>query len=229
MTAELTVLGAVDIWIMFLFYDGPEPPAGVFDIFTDIGPLTNDCKTRSYYDLLTKNNFGVIKGSIYTITTETLPLPSVENGAEVLQAIHKNWKDTVTGILGVAGIIGSIAYQPIPKSLVRKARENGGDMIDLDDDVNRIIYEFNLSYWFDIDDDTVDKATQQLHQGTRDLVTGFQQSGKLPQAYLPLFMNDAYFRQDYFGRLRTKDFAQTVRDRYDPEGFFRSQTKGWKM
>lgn len=229
MTAELTVLGAVDIWIMFLFYDGPEPPAGVFDVFTDVGPLTNDCKTRSYYDLLTHNNFGVLKGSIYTITTETIPLPSLENGAEVLEAIHSHWKNTVKGVLGVAGIIGSIAYQPIPKTLARKALERGGDLIDLDEDVDRIIIEFNLSYWFEIDDDTVDKATTELYQGTRNLVTGFQQSGKLPDAYLPLFMNDAYFRQDYFGRLRTADFARSVRDRYDPEGFFRSQTKGWKL
>jgi hypothetical protein len=228
MTGELTALGAVDIWIMFLFYDGPDPK-GAFDIFTDIKPLTNDCKTRSYYELLTHNNFGVIKGSIYTITTETIPLPSVANGVEVLSAIHDNWKKTAKGILGVAGIIASIAYQPIPKMLARKAREMGGDLIDLDDDVDRIILEFNLSYWFDIDDNTVDQATQQLNQGTRKLVTGFQQSGKLPDAYLPLFMNDCYFRQDYFARLRTTDFARRVRDQYDPEGFFRAQTKGWRM
>ena len=231
MTAELTVLGAVDIWVMFLFYDGPEPPAGVFDIFTDIKPLTNDCKTRSYYDLLTHNNFGVIKGSIYTITTETMPVPSIENGAEVMGAIHANWKNTTRDILGVAGIIGSIAYQPIPKILTRKAREMGGDLLDLDDDVNRIILEFNLSYWFDIDDHTVDEATGQLHWGSRNLITDFQKSGKLPDAYLPLFMNDAYFKQDYFARLRSssQSLARNARDLYDPEGFFRTHTKGWKM
>ncbi|KAH3920839.1 hypothetical protein HBI56_011090 [Parastagonospora nodorum] len=231
MTAELTALGAVDIWVMFLFYDGPKPPAGVFDIFTDIKPLTNDCKTRSYYDLLTHNNFGVIKGSIYTITTETMPVPSVENGAEVMGAIHTNWKKTTRDILGVAGIIGSIAYQPIPKILARKAREMGGDLLDLDDDVNRIIMEFNLSYWFDIDDHTVDEATGQLHWGSRNLITDFQKSGKLPDAYLPLFMNDAYFRQDYFARLRgsSLSLARSARDLYDPEGFFRTHTKGWRM
>lgn len=229
MTGELTALGAVDIWIMFLFYDGPSPPPGVFDVFTDIKPLTNDCKTRSYYDLLTHNNFGVIKGSIYTITTETLPVPSLENAPEVMGAIHSNWKNTIKEVIGVSGIIGSIAYQPIPKTLARKAREMGGDLIDMDDDVDRIILEFNISYWLDIDTKTIDPATQKLNQGTRELVTGFQQSGKLPDAYLPLFMNDAYFRQDYFGRLRTADFARSVRDQYDPEGIFRTRTKGWKM
>ena len=59
---------------MFLFYDGPTPPAGVFDIFLEIGPLVNDCKTRSYYDLLSYNDFAVVKGSNYIITTETFPL-----------------------------------------------------------------------------------------------------------------------------------------------------------
>ncbi|KAF2823577.1 FAD-binding domain-containing protein [Ophiobolus disseminans] len=229
MTAELTALGAVDIWVMFLFYDGPTPPPGTFDIFTSLEPISNNCKTRSYYDLLTYNNFGVLKGSIYTITTETIPLPSIANGAEVLGAIHANWRNTTKSILGVAGIIGSIAYQPIPKVLARKARERGGDLIDLDDDVDRIIIEFNLSYWFDIDDATIDQATQRLYQGTRDLVTGFQGNGKLPEAYLPLFMNDAYFRQDYFSRLRSHDFARAVRTRYDPDGFFRDRTKGWKL
>ncbi|KAF1842341.1 FAD-binding domain-containing protein [Cucurbitaria berberidis CBS 394.84] len=232
MTAELTALGAVDIWIMFLFYDGPTPPPGVFDMFTNIGPIVNNCKTRSYYDLLKYNDFAVVKGSIYTITTETVPLPSFENGAEVMGAIYNNWRNTTKGILGVAGVIGSIAFQPIPKRLARKARELGGDLIDLDDDVDRIVIEFNYSYLFDIDDKTVDQATQQLYKGTRNLVTGFQQSGKLPDAYLPLFMNDwceSYFRQDYFARLRTADFARGVRDQYDPSGFFRDRTKGWKL
>jgi hypothetical protein len=228
-TAELTALGAVDIWVLFLFYDGPTPPPGVFDIFTGIGPLVNNCKTRSYYDLVTYNNFGIIKGSVYIITTETLPLPNAANGAEVLGAIHANWRKTIQSISGVSGVIGSIAYQPIPKVLARKARERGGDLIDLDDDVDRIMLEFNISYLLDIDDSKVDQATQRLYGGSRDIVTGFQQSGKLPQSYLPLFMNDCYFRQDYFGRLRTTDFARSVRDRYDPDNFFRDQTKGWKM
>ncbi|KAF2030280.1 FAD-binding domain-containing protein [Setomelanomma holmii] len=228
-TAELTAVGVVDIWTMFLFYDGPTPPPGVFDIFTSIGPIVNNAQTRSYYDLLTYNNFGVVKGSIYTITTETIPLPSAENGAEVLGAIHANWRNTIQDIFGVAGVIGSIAYQPIPRRLTRKARERGGDLIDLDDEVDRIIIEFNVSYLLDIDDNTVDQATQKLYGGTRDIVTGFQQSGKLPEAYLPLFMNDCYFRQDYFGRLRTTNFARSVRDQYDPDNFFRDQTKGWKM
>ncbi|KAF2703916.1 FAD-binding domain-containing protein [Pleomassaria siparia CBS 279.74] len=228
MTAEMTVLGAVDIWIMFLFYDGPSPPVGVFDEFIAIGPFTNNCKTRSYYDLLTYNNFGVIKGSIYTIATETTPLPNATVGAEVLGAYYDHWRNTTKSVIGVSGIIGSIAFQPIPKRLARKAKELGGDMINLDDSVDRIIMEFNYSYLFDFDDAKMDAAIQTLYGGIRDLVTKYTDSGHLPKAYLPLFMNDAYFRQDYFERLQTQTFAASVRDTYDPSGFFARRTGGWK-
>jgi len=43
----------VDSWIMFLFYDGPSPPEGVFDNFTAIGPILDITKTwHSYYDMV---------------------------------------------------------------------------------------------------------------------------------------------------------------------------------
>jgi hypothetical protein len=229
MTAELTIFGAVDTWIMFLFYDGPTPPAGVFDNFTAIGPFSNNCKTHSYYDLFTYNNFGVIEGSIYTITTERMPLPAVDVGAEVLGGVYDNWRNTTEGVIAVPGMIGSIALQPIPKMLARKARESGGDLIDLDDEVGRIMLEYNYSYLFATDDAKMDVVTQKLYTGTRDVVMQSTASGKLPEAYLPLFANNGYYRQDYFGRLRTADFARTVRDQYDPDGFFAGRTGGFKM
>lgn len=247
MTAEITALGAVDTWIMFLFYDGPTPPAGVFDNFTAIAHLGDNTKTRTYADLLkrklhqtseksicadwktpTDNNFGVIKTEIYTISTETVPLPSAEVGADFLGALYDNWRNTSKSVLGVAGVIGSMAFQPIPKRLARKAREAGGDMIDLDDDIDRIILEFDFSWLLPLDNNKMDKATQQLYEGSKKVVDEYTAAGKVPSGYLPLFANDAYYRQDYYGRLRTADFARSVRDKYDPAGFFASRTGGWK-
>ncbi|KAL1613001.1 hypothetical protein SLS60_001232 [Paraconiothyrium brasiliense] len=228
MTAELTQFGVIDMWLMFLFYDGPTPPAGVFDNFTRIAHVSDNTKTRSYSDLLTFNNFGVIKTEIYTIATEMIPLPSVDVGADFLGAIYDNWRNTTESVIDAAGVIGSIAFQPIPKRLARKAKEAGGDMLDLDDDVDRIILEFDLSWLSTLDSERMDGATQQLYSGSRALVEQYQASGKLPDAYLPLFANDAYHRQDYFGRLRTAEFARAVRDAYDGSGFFASRTGGWK-
>lgn len=229
MTAELTQFGAIDIWLMFLFYDGPTPPAGVFDNFTAIAHLTDDTKTRSYTDLLTHNNFGVIKTEIYTIATEMVPLPSVDVGSDFLGKIYDNWRNTTESVIDAVGLVGSIAFQPIPKRIARKAKEAGGDMIDLDDDIDRMILEFDLSWLSTLDNSRMDTATQKFYSGSKTLVEQFQAEGKLPQGYLPLFANDAYHRQDYFGRLRTADFARSVREAVDPSGFFATRTGGWKM
>lgn len=44
----------VDTWIMFLFYDGPSPPKGVFDNFTDIGPIDTTKTWDTFYDLVSR-------------------------------------------------------------------------------------------------------------------------------------------------------------------------------
>jgi len=35
-----------------IFYDGPTPPPGVFDNFTNIPSLSSDLKTSSYADMI---------------------------------------------------------------------------------------------------------------------------------------------------------------------------------
>ncbi|KAL3293118.1 FAD binding domain-containing protein [Colletotrichum asianum] len=230
-TSELTVLNLVDIWILFLFYDGPEPPANVFKEFLDIGPTINSCKTRSYSDLLTSNNQFVLKGSVYTIATETTPLPSAADGAKVMRSYYDHWYNTSSAKAGVFGMIASIAFQPIPKSLPRIARENGGDLLNLDDDVDRIIFEFDYSYVSQLDDATIDKTMVDLYSGMKTRVDGFIADGTLPDIYRPLFMNDGYFRQDYWGRLKPekRELAQRVRAEVDPTRMFQQRTGGFRL
>lgn len=170
----------------------------------------------------------MIKTEIYSIATETVPLPSAAVGADFMGALYDNWRNTTKSVMGVAGVIGSMAFQPIPKRLARKAKEAGGDMLDLDDDMDRIILEFDFSWLLAMDNSKMDEATQQLYEGSKKVVDDFTAAGKVPQGYLPLFANDAYHRQDYFGRLRTADFARSVRERYDASGFFAKRTGGWK-
>lgn len=229
MTAELTSLGLIDMWLMFLFYDGPEPPVGVFDNFTAIAHIVDDTKSRSYADLLSHNNFGVIKTQVFTIATETIPLPSADVGADFLGDIYNHWRNTTESVIDTLGLIGSIAFQPVPKRLARKAKEAGGDLLDLDDDIDRVILEFDFAWISSLDNERMDAAVKKLPQGAKQIVDEYTAAGKLPEAYLPLFGNDAYYSQDYFGRLRTADFARRVRDQYDPEGFFASRTGGWKF
>jgi hypothetical protein len=40
-------------WFVFVFYDGPTPPDGIFNNFTDLGADLNTAQTwDSYYDLV---------------------------------------------------------------------------------------------------------------------------------------------------------------------------------
>ncbi|ELQ41667.1 hypothetical protein OOU_Y34scaffold00258g1 [Pyricularia oryzae Y34] len=113
------------------------------------------------------------------------------------------------------------------------ARAKSGDLLDLDDDADLIVMEYNYSWLLEgAERRVVDQALQDTYNGVRERVVAGQAAGELPaDAYLPLFANDAYFRQDYFGRLRpeSREMAAAARQAVDPEGFFASRTGGLKM
>lgn len=53
------------------------------------------------------------------------------------------------------------------------AKQKGGDLLDFDDDIDRIIFELDYSYVFeDLDSDTVDGAMVQAYSGLQTLVNG---------------------------------------------------------
>lgn len=231
MTAERAGADLIDSWIMFLYYNGPSPPEGTFANFTDAKPWLNTCKTRSYKDLLVGNNWAVLSGSVYEIGTETIPLPSVENTPKVMGELHSHWRNVSGDARFVAGVIASIAYQPFPRRMAELAKAAGGDMLDIDADSDRIIIELNYSYWNQGDSERMDQTMQDTYNGFRDRVLAWQEDGTLEEdIYLPLFANDAYHRQDYFGRLRPekRELAKSLAEELDPNGFFRDRTGGLK-
>ncbi|XDG03874.1 hypothetical protein ABKA04_003489 [Annulohypoxylon sp. FPYF3050] len=231
-TAERTLATLLDIWVLFLYYNGPEPPQGVFDEFLAIGPIINSCKTQRYSALLSGNNWAVVKGSVYTIGTETIPLPSAEDGPEIMGSIFDHWVNVSDTAKLVPGLIASIAFQPLPKQIPTLAKSKGGDMLDLDDNVNRIIVELDYSFLFKSDYDQIDSTMRATYDGIGDIVKTNQASGALPSdVFLPLFMNDGFYPQDYFGRLRPErlQLAQTVQANVDPDGFWKTRTGGFKI
>lgn len=228
---ELLDIELIDTWILFLFYDGPTPPADTFRNFTSAGvPLLNTAKTRTYSDFIGGSNWVVVKGSVVEIGTETIPMPSAENSVEVMEGIHAHWREVSGKTLLVPGIIASIAYQPFPKSIARQARARAPDLIDADDDAHRIILELNYSFLPKLVYNTMADTLEATYGGVRDLVLGWQDRGVLPKVYCPVFMNYGFSRVDYWGRLRPESrvFAKEVSAKYDPDGFFRNRTGGWK-
>ncbi|OGE50000.1 hypothetical protein PENARI_c019G01780 [Penicillium arizonense] len=222
----------IDFWIMFVFYDGPEPPAGVFDEFTDIEHTSTAKTWDSYYDLLKNNDFFILHGQRYTIATETTPLPNKTVGADVLQEYYDHWFNVTESVLEVTGVLGSIAFQPVPRTFSQKAKDRGGDLLDVPTDTPYIFIELDFSYALSLDDAKIDAANIDLYQGMDNLVQKNIKEGLLPDVYRPLFMNDAYYRQDYWGRISPASKAQALqtRKRYDPDGFFQKRTSGgWRL
>lgn len=232
-TAERTFGTLVNLWVIFLYYNGPEPPAGVFDKFFAASKYElNTCKTQSMHSLVSGNNWAVVKGSIYTIGTETIPVPNAVHGPEVMQSFFDFWVQTSDTIKFTPGLIANVAFQPLPKRMLLKAQEKGGDLMAIDASVNRIVIELNYSFLGNGSYPEVDNVMRASYNGFRDIVTGHQATGKLPNnVYLPLFMNDCFYAQDYFGRLKPsmKALAQRVQAAVDPTGFWHSRTAGWKI
>jgi hypothetical protein len=172
----------------------------------------------------------VIKGNVVDIATETIPLPSSANAVEVMEGLHDHWRNVSGTTLLVPGIVASIAWQPFPKKIAQKARELSPDLIDADADVDRIIIEMNYAFTPQSLYEEMADTMEATYSGVRDRVLTWQAEDKLPQAYLPIFMNYGFFRQDYFGRLRpeSRALAKRVADEVDPRGLFRSRTGGWK-
>ena len=51
-TGEIAIDSLLEIFVVFLFYDGPTPPADVFAAFNALPSITDGVKVQSYYDLV---------------------------------------------------------------------------------------------------------------------------------------------------------------------------------
>ena len=230
LTAERANLNAIDTWIAFLFYDGVDVPENIFKNFTDAAPFLNTLRRRSYANMIGLSNWVVVEASTVHIATETIPLPSEDVSAGVFDSLHTHWRDVSSGTLLTPGVVASIAYQPFPKSIAQAALDRGEDLIAAEPDADKLIIEMNYSFLPGPFDHMAD-VLEETYTGVRDRVLAWQEDGTLvDDVYLPLFMNYGFFRQDYFGRLKTdsRALAHSVAEEYDPDGLFRDRTGGWK-
>lgn len=232
-TVQLVLSGLIELWVVFFFYDGPTVPDGVFDDFTALRPIFNSCKTQSYGDLLAGNSAIVLRGTRYKVATETAVMPtdtSPGSMLKVMRTYYDHWSKTTRDYKGILGLTSSMAMQPVPRSMAAAARSKGGDLLDLDDDADRIIYEYDLSYLASWDDALAERAADDMTKGMKALVDKFAADGVTKDAFRPLFANDVYRGQDYFGRLRPekRQLTAKVAKEVDPNGLFRNRMGGWK-
>jgi hypothetical protein len=228
-TAERINLNLLDSCILFLFYDGLSPPPGTFDNFTSMGPFTNDCRERTYADLMAFSNWVIVKASTVDIATETIPNPSVANFSS-MEILHAHWRNVSDTTSLVPGIVASIAWQPFQKRIAQQAQARGPDLIGADDSIDRIIIETIYAFLPLTEYDAMAGTLEATYSGVRNRVVEWQADGTMPQGYLPLFANHGFFRQDYWGRLRpeSRALAKRAADDVDPYGLFRTRTGGFR-
>ncbi|KAJ2966666.1 hypothetical protein NUW58_g10612 [Xylaria curta] len=122
--------------------------------------------------------------------------------------------------------------EPLPKKLAQVAKDKGGDLLDVDADIDRIVLELDYSYLFEASTAKVDKTMRDTYNGFKTIIEGYQDSGLLAKdVQLPLFQNDCYYPQDYFGRLKPEKLAlaRRVQAEVDPNGFWKTRTGGFKI
>ncbi|EAT86611.1 hypothetical protein HBH56_154860 [Parastagonospora nodorum] len=217
-------------WLIYVFYDGPDNQ-GVFDEFLSLKPTINLATVRLYSDFLNANSQTQIPGLVAQIGTVATPLPYEEHTLEVHQSYIETWLSEVRAIKHIPNFWSLMPTQPIPKLLSRKAREEGGDLLDLDDDVDRVILAVVMTYPSSTVDQQTDAAMKSIISKIEDSVANFTANGLLPETHLPVFMNDQYYSQDYFGSLKPnmRQLAQRVQKEVDSDGFFAKNTGGPKV
>lgn len=65
-------------------------------------------------------------GQRYTIATETTPVPNSTVGIAPLEEYYDHWFNVTESVLEVTNVLGSIAFQPVPKTFSEKAKARGG-------------------------------------------------------------------------------------------------------
>lgn len=204
-------------------------PEHVFKNFTDAGPVLNTCKVQTYAQLIGGSNWVIVKASVVDISTETIPLPAAAH-VDFLDTLHADWRNVSGSVQLEPGIVASVAYQPFPRRIAAAARERGSDLIDADDDFDRVIVELNYSFLLPTSYDRMADTVEATYTGVERRVAEWQRAGKLSEGYLPVFMNYGFYRQDYFGRLKPENaaFARRVAQEVDPKGFFWKRTGGFR-
>lgn len=226
---------------MFFFYDGPTPPAGIFDEFDAIIPIADQVSKQSYYDIANTNDQFNIYGLRYIYRAETIPnLPGMQ-GTDLYNAIYNNWlAEIVSQDTLLPGFTFSIGYQPMLGLTAAVSVAAGGDIIGLDPgngDRNWLI--FTVSWETAAGDATADSLATTLtnqavncskfhYAGTR--TTRYEEENLNYEKYDPIYSNDATFDQVPYQTYPWNNYARlnAIQRKYDPSGFFATRTDGFK-
>ncbi|KAF2211247.1 hypothetical protein CERZMDRAFT_43502 [Cercospora zeae-maydis SCOH1-5] len=236
-TYSSTLDDLVDIFVVFMFYDGPEPGA-ILDEFNSIPSLLDQTKpNRDYNELLDANSFFSLPAQRYLIRTGTLPnLPGAQ-GVDLYNFAFTSFFDGAkeAQLKEIDNYVFSMAFQPIPHQLANNSVNNpsGVNLIGLDPNYgDKVFLEYDVSWLSRLTDQRAAATITNLTQAAQDYgQSKYANSGDLEWGYRPLFMNDAMFNQDPLKSYPAESYArlQQIQRERDPNGFFSTRTGGFKV
>lgn len=189
-TFDYALADAVNLVVMFYFYDGPTPPSDVFAEYDKIPYISSSTKTQSYPDLLKANNEFSLQGlrCKYIILHTAGSDPTNQQPSDQLReatypnlphanmtAFYDHYWQTYNDFAFSKSLsnldiqVLSFAIQPIPVGLQKASNDAGGNRLGLDPAHGDIIFmEHDISWINPVCDDRCPGYIQTLVDQLQD-------------------------------------------------------------
>ena len=226
-----------------MFYDGPTPPAGVFDEIDKISSLIDDTATKNYYQISQEAGGASINGFGNSFRAATIPnLPE----DQMVDYMSYYWNQTyqttfVDGLQDLDVQVTGFDPQPLAVPIMKASQAQGGNCLGLNPDHGDRIWIENNLLW--TNPTCNDKCPQQSEELTNRLIayqkqkyggvapTNYKSGDLATTNYNPLFLNDAAPNQDVYASYGQENLQRLkqIKQAYDPKGFFTTRQGGFKL
>ncbi len=141
----------------------------------------------------------------------------------MLNAAYSLWKNSSPQVANVSGILWTLSLQPLPPTIIAKAKAQGGNSLGLDPSEGALVLCLLSASWSEAsDDDVVNGAGKKLFGNIKQVAVSKGLFNKFE------YLNYAASFQDPiagFGPEIQKQLRAVSR-KYDPTGFFQTTVPG---
>ncbi|PSK33979.1 hypothetical protein B9Z65_8305 [Elsinoe australis] len=212
------------------FHNSADPAPAALAGFAAIPSTSTTNKVRSSFAAFTNDTNTALYGGPGTRRLFASTAIKVSN--DTIGLLNRTFTDSVssqlTALSNKAGSSITLAMQPITKSWLQKARDAGGDAIDLDPAGGPFITALITALWESPDDDAL------INQIANDFITRLDKASKAAGLdYSFRYMNDAARGEaiyPLYGNGKSLPKLQKIQKLYDPKNILgRLLTTGFKL
>lgn len=226
---------------MFMFYDGPTPPADLFKDFDDVQELFSTTKTKSYYDMSQEAGGAAITGFGNSFRETTVPNLEEDDMVAFYEYVFGKFQQAASSLQSLNIQVTGFDPQPLSVRIAEASQKQGGNVYGLDpNNGDRIWIENNMLWVNPGCNDACPQESKEISDAilqyqkdkyADELPTNYK-SGDPDQAkFAPLFMNDIAPDQDFYGNLPPENLARLkqIKQKYDGGNFFGTRQGGFKL